>query len=180
MTQIIKPDPSDAGCWLDNSRGRYLAGDIVEEAIAWGYRPSPEYNKALDELDEVDSWEYIQDEADDAEEWMNEHVAPKGFYFGTNPDWGDWGMYSAIMGRTMSDLAGSGPFYTKDLLEFILEEEPEAMLVFNRKSFPAIDVVRYGFFEYDLPDYVEVTEVNRVSNEKWGLSENYIVTLERA
>ena len=62
----------------------------------------------------------------------------------------------------------------------IIEEEPEAMLVFNRKSFPAIDVDRYGFFDYDLPDYVEVTEVNRVPNEKWGLSENYIVTLERA
>jgi hypothetical protein len=93
---VEKASPANEGAWLDGSvRGRFMNADIIEEAIAWGYQPSPGYFEIRDEggRGAVADWEFAYEEADDATDWMNDHVAPPGFFFADNPDWGDWGLY---------------------------------------------------------------------------------------
>jgi len=160
-----KADASSAGCWFDNGRGWRIAGAIVEEAIAWGYKPTEEYNRVLKEAEEdsdidIDEWEFISDEAQDAEDWMNEHVAPKGYFFGYHPDWGDWGLYSALMDRSIGDLAGVGPVDLEDFLDYMRELMPTAMVQYNRKLYFVNEILqdesRRGF-----PDFIDIVEENR-------------------
>lgn len=160
---VERAEASNAGCWLDGARGWRIALGIVEEAEAWGYRPSAEFANYRAECDENDGdpaeYEFIQEEADDAEAWMNEHVAPKGYYFGTHPDFGDWGLYGNTMGRNKHDIAGGGPYDTEDLLDFISYENPQAIIVFDEKSIPVQEVLR-DEERCGLPEFTDVDFVN--------------------
>ena len=151
---VERAEPKNAGCWLDNGRGFRLANAIVEEAVAWGYKTSAEYDDVDQDEINIDEWEFIQEEADAAETWMNEHVAPKGYYFGTHPDFGDWGLYGATMGHSLHDIAGCGPFAVDDFLDFA-REYPGAQLVFNKTTIP-VDEVLQDEERCGLPDFVDV------------------------
>ena len=169
-----KAEASSVGCWFDNGRGWRIAGAIVDEAMAWGYKPTKSYNEALKTEDDIDEWEFISDEAQDAEDWMNDHVAPKGYYFGYHPDWGDWGLYSALMDRMIGDLAGVGPVALEDFLDYMRELMPTAMVQYNRKLYFLQEILKDESWK-GFPDFVDIVEENK------GRDENkYSVTVKRA
>ena len=122
----------------------------------------------------IDNWEFVHEEAQGAEDWMNDNVAPKGYYFGYHPDWGDWGLYSTLMDRMIGDLAGVGPVALEDFLDYMRELMPTAMVQYNRKLYFLQEILkdesRKGF-----PDFVDIVEENE------GRDENkYSVTVKRA
>jgi hypothetical protein len=71
------------GCWIDSSNGSYIGEEVQKIARYYGKKGriikngSNIYN---------DAW-------DEAEEFLNK-IAPKGYYFGNNPDTADWGMWN--------------------------------------------------------------------------------------
>ncbi len=151
----------DAGPWIDSANGINIALMIVEKAISLGYTPSDDFyaeKERVGSLANMRDWEWIQDEADDAEAWLNEKVAPKGYYFGTHPDWGDWGLYSTMMGRELGDLAGVGPVESNDFVDWFMEVRPDATVIFEGTEWP-VSVLRE---EGVLPDYVDI------EREYWG------------
>jgi hypothetical protein len=94
----------DAGCWVDNARGFHMPSAIIERAEAFGYDLSKSLREYIvdnsssqmagaDRDEVIDFYEFINEELDAVDTWMNEHVAPKGYAFGIHPDWGDWGLY---------------------------------------------------------------------------------------
>lgn len=102
---------SDCGCILSESRGRYLAFDIIELAMEVGYtneyvetivdlfsddvvltKDDVEYDSARDYLTDV--WEWIYESEDSAISWMNENASlPIGCMFTRDEHSGDFGMY---------------------------------------------------------------------------------------
>lgn len=84
MTGIATAAPGDAGCWIEGSWGHYAAMRLCEIAESLGW-PIDAESKALvanyADATSEDS-EIVYELADEAEEWMNRHVAPKGYGFG--------------------------------------------------------------------------------------------------
>ena len=175
FTMVIdKVTAHNAGCWLDNNaRGIHMPSAIINIAEAYGYNLSdilvdylketsdPEMAGAdRDEL--IDDWEFAEEEVQDAELWMNEHVAPTGYYFETNPDWGDWGLYGATMGHSIHDIAGAGPFDREDLLDFLVDAEPGYSIVFEHTSIPLQEVLQ-DEDRCGLPEFLEVVYLDNVN-----------------
>jgi hypothetical protein len=84
MGQVVRANEHDAGCWVDGHWGQYGPVRLcdIAQAAGWGGNPLP-YNadQAMDmDYDQRDEWE--GEAADQAEAWLNEHVAPAGFMFG--------------------------------------------------------------------------------------------------
>jgi hypothetical protein len=168
---------ANAGPWIDSMEGIRISSMIVEKAISLGYVPSEEFYGALAEFGTIDAlvdWEWISDEADDAETWLNDHVAPKGYYFGMHPDQGDWGLYSTLMNHDLGDLSGVGPVESNDFVDWFMEVRPDAVVIFEGMEWPVSEMREEGI----LPEYVEITR------EHWGGSRSkmvdYHVEIERA
>ena len=96
---ITKASPADAGCWIDGHWGRYGTPRLIEIAQDHGMVLDRDDEGALksygldiedfrgedNELHDAAEWVIGQGGLGDfAEEWMNENVAPDGFYFGWN------------------------------------------------------------------------------------------------
>lgn len=87
----MKATPDNAGCWIDGHWGHYSGARLIQIATSAGwddtdaFAAAERYMKNEPELDEdgVDlQYEHIWDAADEAEVWMNEHIAPEGYSFG--------------------------------------------------------------------------------------------------
>lgn len=92
MTDIVKATPADVGCWVDGHWGQYGAARVIEIALAHGWDDegaadlaarrmgSMLPNPTNDDLSEND-FEKLLWASDDAERWLNENVAPEGYFF---------------------------------------------------------------------------------------------------
>lgn len=78
------------GCWLDCARG---AENIAREVIRFA-RMEGWIQYAYNTIKEKN--ENLFDDMDMAENYLNSHHAAEGFYFGSHPDWGDWGLYRIL------------------------------------------------------------------------------------
>lgn len=90
------------GCIFDGSRGIYIPFNIVNFAIQMGFNPSIEWKQCVKEAkekgeDEEDylthNYEWIYEEMENAENWLNAEIADNEHYFGFYPDWSDWGYW---------------------------------------------------------------------------------------
>jgi hypothetical protein len=81
-----KADPSDAGCWIDGHWGQYGSQRLITIASTYGFQMAP-----ID-YESEDAFEDIIWEADTAEAWMNENIAPEGYSFGWYD--GEWFLQS--------------------------------------------------------------------------------------
>ena len=80
----------EAGPWFDSSRGIYIPAMVILEAIDRGWKGASECEGLTDE--EITNLEDYIEISEEAESWFNER-APAGYYFGTHPDHGDWGLW---------------------------------------------------------------------------------------
>lgn len=88
---MTKAEPTDAGCWVDGHWGQYAVARMVELAADHGYDDGEVVGLARRHLASAgpsvapdlsdDEHEQLSWAADEVEAWMNEHVAPAGFYF---------------------------------------------------------------------------------------------------
>ena len=90
------------GCIFDGSRGIYIPYNVFNFAIDLGFNPSDEWKeqvkraqeKGEDEEDYLThNYEWIFDEMENAEDWLNAEIADDEHYFGNvidNTDWGYW------------------------------------------------------------------------------------------
>lgn len=111
MSTITKASPLDIGCWIAGHRGRYATSGLVYKAMDWGFVIDSDDDRALtaydggdDEIlhdgEMVDVFDWVIELADEAEAWLNDHVAPEGHSFGwfdcefflwTDEEWAtDW------------------------------------------------------------------------------------------
>lgn len=84
MAGIATVEPSDAGCWIGGHWGQYAAPRLCEIAQAHGWEIDAESKAYIDNYSNgsAEDSEIVYELADKAEEWMNRHVAPKGYSFG--------------------------------------------------------------------------------------------------
>lgn len=89
--------PKDAGCYVDGHWGQYAVAHMVSRAEEFGY-DNPEVIALADRhMDECthggithegiqpltdDEHEILIDASDEVENWLNEHIAPEGYFFG--------------------------------------------------------------------------------------------------
>ena len=90
------------GSLINSALGIYIPYNVVLFAIDYGYNPTDEFKKMqkdaqLKEEDEEEfithNYEWIYDEMERAESFLNDKYAKEGYYFGFHPDWNDWGYY---------------------------------------------------------------------------------------
>lgn len=83
MTDITRTEPV-AGCWIDGTWGWRGTPRVIEIAEAYGMtvEPSIKEQGIYNIVEDADGYDQIVDLSDDAEAWLNEHVAPEGFSFG--------------------------------------------------------------------------------------------------
>ncbi len=92
--EFVKYEPA-TGCWIDGHWGHYGIARLVDiaqdngfeisdldESAVWAYRNNIEnfYDEQTGEFHNAFEWTLAVSE--DAEEWLNEHIARPGFYFG--------------------------------------------------------------------------------------------------
>lgn len=95
MTTLAKVRETDAGCWVGGHWGRFGSARLVYLATVHGWELSAEDDLLLDRaLGEMspsnpdardEDWEWLHEQgglAAQAEEWLNEHIAPEDYYFG--------------------------------------------------------------------------------------------------
>jgi len=76
------------GCIFDSHHGRFIGEMVQDLALEHGWTGYDTENERLD----ADHDEY--DEAIvEAEEYLNDNCAPEGFFFGSQPDSSDWGLW---------------------------------------------------------------------------------------
>ncbi len=96
----IRETPKASGCWLEGSRGWHASATLVRIAHDYGMTLTADDVAILDSYESglvekvglstgetVDPTECVTgqgDLADQAEEWLNDHVAPEGYSFGWN------------------------------------------------------------------------------------------------
>jgi hypothetical protein len=92
----------EEGCIFDGARGIYISYNVVNFAIQMGFNPSIEWKQCVKEAkergeDEEDflthNYEWIYEEMENAEDWLNAEIADEEHYFGNvidNTDWGYW------------------------------------------------------------------------------------------
>lgn len=78
---IERMTPAEAGCWVPGLVGRYGSQEVISIAVNCGW-DDEDAQRILDSDDNEAIWDAVIDVADDAEIWLNEHVAPEGYYFG--------------------------------------------------------------------------------------------------
>ena len=91
LSPVVKATADDAGCWVDGVRGWTAPVHMVDIAVARGWPITVEDARILEHARDGlvgaswadgfsgEAWAEIQD---DAEDWLNCHVAPVGFSFG--------------------------------------------------------------------------------------------------
>ncbi len=94
MTAVVeKASPLEIGRWIEGHRGRYVTSELVWRAANRGFEIDDDDRRALEAYEAGDEsivwdgedcgvYEWVVDLADNAEVWMNEHVAPEGHSFG--------------------------------------------------------------------------------------------------
>ena len=82
-------DRPGVGCLFDGHHGQYIYDMIVDLAHGYGYRRTDLYKTELwrqkrdgEDRHGVQATELIVEEAERAEEWLNENVAEEGYSFG--------------------------------------------------------------------------------------------------
>jgi hypothetical protein len=84
-TTVVKATTEDAGCWVDGVRGWHaLAYMVVNLATHRCGYPLSDEDRAMVELYDAgqrDLTDEVHEIADEAEAWLNEHVAPDGYTF---------------------------------------------------------------------------------------------------
>lgn len=92
MAEIVKATPADAGCWVDGHWGQYGAARVIEIALEHGWEDeeatdlaarhmgSMSLNPRNNDLSEND-FEKLLWASEDAGRWLNENVAPEGYFF---------------------------------------------------------------------------------------------------
>ena len=90
------------GSIINGALGIYIPYHIVCFAIDLGFNPSIEWKEQVKEAkekgeDEEDylthNYEWIYEEMENAENWLNAEIADNEHYFGFYPDWCDWGYW---------------------------------------------------------------------------------------
>lgn len=102
-----------AGTWLDGARGWTINAEVIATAWRYGMPHSDWDEKILDHYlhgrwdkpltlgaygarETLDVPDVVINQGgmfDHAEEWLNDHYAPEGFTFGSDPDGGGWGLW---------------------------------------------------------------------------------------
>lgn len=97
MTEIVKAEPSEAGCWVEGSRGWTATSRVIDIAAEHGMNltetdkeilaawESDIANVIIGDNEVVDSHEYVAGQGgllNETENWLNENVAPPGYSFG--------------------------------------------------------------------------------------------------
>lgn len=92
----------EEGSIINGALGIYIPYNVVNFAIQMGFNPSNEWQQCVKEAkekgeDEEDwithNYEWIYEEMENAEDWLNAEIADEDHFFGTHPDWNDWGYY---------------------------------------------------------------------------------------
>ena len=169
-----KVTAGDAGTWVDGARGRHMSSAILDAAEAYGYPISKNLVDAMKEEEEsvgeddfdrdefVDRYEWINEEIDRAEQWMNERVAPIGYMFGYHPSWGDWGLYSPLAWtESVMDLQGLTVAFS-DLEEWLQEEmkdskaENPVVFVYHGRNYYLLTTDAVN----NIPEIIDIGEVD--------------------
>lgn len=106
---ITKATPEDEGCYVDGHWGQYATAHMIEVAEEFGYGSAVHFNLDSAERDELNAQqaithlasrklssmmpepsdsltdeeeEELYEASDSVESWLNEHVAPEGYFFG--------------------------------------------------------------------------------------------------
>ncbi len=89
---IERASETDAGCWVDGHWGQYGLARMVSIAEDCGYDDDEVIDIATRHLASIgpstsepitdDEHEILRDAADEVEQWLNDNVAPDGYYFG--------------------------------------------------------------------------------------------------
>jgi hypothetical protein len=92
----------EVGSIINGALGIYIPYNVVLFAIDLGFNPSNEWKQCVEkakekEEDEEDylthNYEWIIDEMENAEDWLNAEIADDDHYFGTILDGDDWGYW---------------------------------------------------------------------------------------
>lgn len=106
--EVTRLTPEDAGCYVDGHWGQYGVAHMINRAEEFGYA-EPEVTALADkhmasmgpsggEDLTFDEHEALSDASEEAENWLNENVAPEGYSFGwsegefnlwSNKEWED-------------------------------------------------------------------------------------------
>ena len=90
------------GILINGALGIYIPYNVVLFAIDYGYIPSIEWKQCVKEAkdkgeDEEDylthNYEWIYEEMENTEDWLNAEIADNEHYFGTILDGDDWGYW---------------------------------------------------------------------------------------
>ena len=90
------------GSIINGALGIYIPYNVVLFAIDLGFNPSIEWKeqvKLAQEKEEEEeeylthNYEWIIDEMENAEYWLNAELADDEHYFGFHLDWNDWGYW---------------------------------------------------------------------------------------
>ena len=83
---MVKATPEEAGCWIDGNWGHYSSARLIHVANIYGWEAPEALRLAMqymagtgisgEEVDLMHEFSY------EAEEWLNENVAPEGYSFG--------------------------------------------------------------------------------------------------
>lgn len=85
----MKVTRDDIGVWYDSARGIYIGEEVINLAEQCGFKPKARRPRRGWSRHEF-YWEIVQE----AEDFLNDHIAPPGTYFGFHPDGdGCWGLW---------------------------------------------------------------------------------------
>jgi hypothetical protein len=92
----------EEGCIFDGARGIYIPYNVVNFAIQMGFNPSIEWKEQVEIAKEwgddeeeyiTQIYEWLLDEMENAEDWLNAEIADDEHYFGSVLDGTDWGYW---------------------------------------------------------------------------------------
>ncbi len=90
------------GILINGALGIYIPYNVVLFAIDLGFNPSIEWKQCVQEAKEKEedeeeylthNYEWIYDEMENAEDWLNAEIADDDHYFRTILDGTDWGYW---------------------------------------------------------------------------------------
>jgi hypothetical protein len=86
LRPVVKATRGDAGVWVDGVRGWMAEHHMIDLAVGHGWPITADDDRVINacrgQLYSVDDSESLREIADDAEAFMNDHVAPLGYAFG--------------------------------------------------------------------------------------------------
>ena len=92
----------EVGILINGALGIYIPYNVVLFAINLGFNPSIEWKEQVKEAQEkkeddedylTHNYEWIYEEMENAEDWLNAEIADDDHYFGTILDETDWGFW---------------------------------------------------------------------------------------